>query len=332
MRGPIVRGLVLIPLLGLGVFGCTVSLDAGSSRPLGLLPVDEKNPLIFLDDGASDNWGAEYAVLLCHARGPKLAGFIVGTSGPWPDLDANVAGARALVRAARASGLTNTPDPIASIGDVLVRPASGEIDDTQANRSEGARFIVEESKRLALSYRPVVVAVGGRLTDVADAYLIDPSVTERVVVVASLGSLSSSGARMGDPNGEMDPWADSIVTSRFRYVQVSAFYDQLQDIPASRISELPANAFGDWLAAKQPEIWSIPEAADQVAVAAVKIAEFATDVARITPDEPVANDADTGPDLVEDPDGAGWLVREVDGSALTTRIWTLLGDPATFLP
>ncbi len=310
--------------------GCTVTLDAGSTRPHGLLPVDQRNPLIVLNDGAFDNWETEYAVLLAHDGGPQLAGIVVGTSGPWPELDVNVAGARNLIAAARASGLTDIPDPIATVGDVLERPASGQIDDTRANRSEGALFIVDTSRRLALSYRPLVVASGGRLTDVADAYLIDHSVTERVVVVASLGSLSSTGANMGEPNGEMDPWADTIVTSRFRYVQVSAFYDQLQDVPTSRLAELPDNAFGEWLAAKQSGIWTIAEAADQVAVVAVGIPDFVTEVARVAPAGPVESGAVEGPALVEDPDGPGWLVRGVDGSAASKRLWSILGDPATF--
>ncbi len=312
--------------------GCSVTLDAGSSRPHGLLPVDERNPLIVLNDGAVDNWQAEYAVLLAHSGGPDLAGIIVGTSGPWPDLDANVSGARELVAAARASGLKNVPDPIATIGEVLERPESGEIDDTRANRSEGARFIIDTSRRLARPYRPVVVASGGRLTDVADAYLVDPSVTERVVVVASLGALSSSGANMGEPNGEMDPWADTIVAARFRYVQVSAFYDQLVDVPAARLAELPDNEFGAWLSAKQPDIWTIPEAADQVAVIAVGVPEFVTEVVRVAPEGPVASDALEGPRLEETTDGPGWLVRQVDGAAPAERLWSLLDDPATFAP
>ncbi len=311
---------------------CTRTYDAGSNRPHGLLPVDERNPLVLLNDGAFDNWGTEYAVLLGHDGGPKLAGIVVGTSGPWPDLETNVAGVRELVLAARDSGLGDVPDPIASVGDVLERPASGEIDETPANRSEGARFIVETSRELARSYRPLVVATGGRLTDVADAYLLDPSVTERVVVVASLGSLSASGAVMGEPNGEMDPWADAIVTARFRYVQVSAFYDQLEDIPAARVEELPDNPFGAWLAAKQPSIWSIPEAADQVAVAAVGIPDFVTEVARVAPAGTVESGATEGPALEGAPDGPGWLVRQVVGSAATNRFWSILGDPSVFAP
>jgi hypothetical protein len=312
--------------------GCTETFDAGSSRPHGLLPVDERNPLVVVNDGTVDNWGIEYAVLLANGGGPKLAGIIVGTGGQWQDIDTNVTGTRNLVAAARASGLKDIPDPIASIGAALAQPTSGAIDDTQPNRSEGARFIVDSSKSLALSYRPLVVATGGRLTDVADAYLIDHSVTERVVVVASLGSLTSSGAAMGAPNGEMDPWADTIVSACFRYVQVSARYDQLTDVPSSRLSELPANDFGTWIANKQPGIFSIPEAADQVAVEALGISTFVTEVERVAPVGPADGSANEGPSLIDQPNGSGWLVRQVAGSVATDRFWSILLNPATFGP
>jgi hypothetical protein len=43
---------------------------------------------------------------------------------------------------------------------------------------------------------------------VADAYLIDHGVADRIVVVSSLGSVSGAHGVMGPPNGELDPWAD----------------------------------------------------------------------------------------------------------------------------
>src|SRR5450755_3028885 len=85
------------------VLGCSESRNLGSSVPHELLPVDERNPILLANDGASDNWQGEYAVLLANGGGPQLAGIIVNTSGPWPNLDTNIAGWRGLVAAARAS-------------------------------------------------------------------------------------------------------------------------------------------------------------------------------------------------------------------------------------
>ena len=305
------------------------SLNAGSTRLHGLLPVDERSPLIVANDGASDNWQGEYAVLLANGGGPRLAGIIVNDSGPWPDLTTNVVNWRGLIAAARASGLAHLPDPTASIGSQLARPDSGQIEDTVANRSEGARLIVSQAAKLSLPYRPLVVATGGRLTDVADAYLIDHSVKDKIVVVSSMGTVTSSGGSMGAPNGEMDPWADVIVTTRLHFVQVSAYYDQLTDVPESRVAELPDNPLGAWMAAKQSGIWQTPVAADQVAILAVAVPEFVSKVAKVSPRDP-GSGAGAGPELGLDPAGSALLVTESAGALATARLWELLLDPKTF--
>ncbi len=288
--------------------------------------------MLLANDGVYDNWQGEYALLLANSGGPPLAGIVVNTSPPWPDIDANIAGWRGLVSAAQDSGLRDIPDPIASIGGPLVRPASGQPDDTTANRSEGARSILDASARLSLPYRPLVVVTGGRLTDVADAYLMDPTVTERVVVVSSLGSATDDGGAMAAPNGEMDPWADTIVSARFRFVQVSAFYDQLGDVPSSRLVELPDNPLGKWIAAKQPKVWDLPQSADQVAVAAVGIASFSVAVERVSVSADRGPAAAAGPDLISDPNGSAWLVGRCAAAEATDRFWQMLLDPSTYRP
>jgi len=325
--GVSLAGVIVLAIVAVG---CTETYDAGRNSPHGLLPVDERNPILLLNDSESENWAGEYAVLLANGGGPKLVGIVVGTNPNSPSINANLAAWQNLVTAARGSNL-NIPDPIPSIGDPLTRPSSGQIDDTSANHSAGAHAILEAADEFSLPYRPLVVLTGGRLTDVADAYLMDQSLPERVVVVSALGSLSSSGGTMGLPNGEMDPWADAIVTAKFRYVQVSAYYDQLTDVPATRVTDdLPDNTFGKWIAAKQPNIWNDPLAADQVAVAAVGISSFALEVERVSALGTVGAGATAGPDLTDNPDGPGWLVRRSDGAAATKRFWQLLQDPATF--
>jgi hypothetical protein len=294
------------------------------------LPVGPENPVILTNDGAYDNWQGEYAVLLAQQSGaPPLAGIIVSTGGMWSDLGANFDAWQELVTEARASGLSSLPDPIESASAPLQRPDDETIESTAPNASVGARFIVDTSLALARPERPVVVATGGRLTDVADAYLVDPTVTDRVVVVASLGTGFTEGdplARMGIPNGEMDPWADHIVIQKFRYVQVSAYYDQLGDVPTERVNDLPDNPFGARMLAKRAELLATPLASDQVGVIAVGVPEFARRVVRVSP---AGWDGDE-PTLASDPHGSGWLVTESDGALAGERLWELLLDPATF--
>jgi hypothetical protein len=311
------------------VAGCGGTLDAGSDHPQETLPVGRENPVILTNDGPRDNWHGEYALLLARAGGPALSAILVSTGGMWFDLEANFAGWQELVTRARESGLENVPDPIRSPSAPLVKPADASIDSTTPNDSEGARTIVELSARLARPGVPVVVATGGRLTDVADAYLLDPTVVERVVVVASLGSGFSETervARMGVPNGEMDRWANVIVAEKFRYVQVSAYYEQVEDVPSTRTNELPDNPLGAWMLAKQPDILGTPVASDQVSVIALGVPKFTRGVTRVSP---TGSENDT-PTLTPDRNGNAWLVTASDGAAATARFWELLLDEATF--
>lgn len=316
--------------LGSAIAGCGGILDAGSNRGAPLLPVSAENPVILCNDGAYDNWQGEYALLLAQSGGPKLAGIVVSTGGTWSDLGANFSAWSELVTRARDSGLVGLPDPIQSASAPLAKPGDGAVDSTLPNDSEGARFIVETSMALSAPGLPIAVVTGGRLTDVADAYLIDPTVVDRVVVVSSLGTaVTDAGepsARMDVPNGEMDRWADAIVAEKFRYVQVSAYYDQLTDVPDDRLADLPDNPLGTWMAAKQPELLGTPLASDQVGIIAVAIPAFTEGVTRVSPSSP---DGDVVM-LTPDQDGQAWLVTESDGAKATGRLWELLFDPGTW--
>lgn len=319
--------------MGLGALfaaACAETRDLGTTVPHGNLPVDARNPILLMNDGSSDNWQGEYALLLANGGGVTLAGMIINTGGNATDINANIAGWRALVMAARESGMRAVPDPITSIGPPLSRPANGQFASTTPNRSEGAQLILKTSSSLSLPYRPLVVVTGGRLTDLADAYLIDPTVTQRVVVVSSMGSLTSSGAAMGSPNGEMDPWADAIVASSYRFVQVSSFYDQLTDVPSGQLGMLPANAFGDWIAAKQPGIWNLPQAADQVGVLAVAVTSFAATVQTVSVGPLPGGGAGAGPELLSAQGGPAWLVTKVSSVDSTRLFWQLVTAASTY--
>jgi hypothetical protein len=320
----------LIVPLALFTLACeSETLDAGGDVPAGLLPVDESNPVILSNDG-SGNWYGLYAVLFSNAGGPALAGIAVNSSSYATSLTDNLAAWQELVDAARESGLEGIPDPVGSVSTPLVRPADGDIDSTTRNDSEGARLIVDVSARLATTERPVVVVAGGRLTEVADAYLIDHDVSERVVVIAALGSGSAAGGVMGAPNGELDPWADWIVTERFRYIQVSAFYDATIDLPASELASLPQNPLGDYVALQQPNIAEAPTRNDQVSILAVGQPDFVVAVERMERDGSQAFDATSGPELVPSASGNAWLVTEIEPSVAGSRLRKMMADPKTF--
>jgi len=316
--------------LALAAVACGGTLDAGRDLPHGLLPVDERNPVIVDNDLATDNWMGVYAVLLANSGGPPLAGIIVNASKYWGDVKANTSGWNDLLMAASSSGLRNLPDVTPSTGTPLARPADGRIDMTPPNRSAGADLIVRLSRRLSLPWRPVVVLAGTQLTNLADAYLMDHSVVDRVVVVAALGSYAAPDGAMSAPNGELDPWADWIVAQRFRYVQVSAFYDQTADVTTADLSSLPQNALGAWMAAKQPDLFTIPTAADQVTALAVGVPTFAVAVQRAAPDTSAAFDSTQGPPLAPTASGNVWLVTQSAAPLAAARLWQMLLDPHTY--
>lgn len=307
---------------------CSETLDAGFNWPL---PVDQRNPVILYQDDWSGDWLGEYAVLLAKSGGPPLAGIIVNASKTWGDLNTNTAGWNDLVNAARASGLT-APEVTSSAGGALTMPANGLIDSTTPNNSLGAQRIRDLSTQLSQPNLPVVVASGTSLTDVADAYLIDHSVVDRVVVVAALGGYSAPNASMNAPNGDLDPWADWIVAQRFRYIQVSAYYDQTADVTMADLPSLPQNPLGDRFATKLPNIINVPQAADQVALLAMGLPGFTVSAQRMSPDTSGGFDGTRGPPLVADPNGNDWVVTQSAGPLARQSLWQMLLDPRTFAP
>jgi hypothetical protein len=300
------------------------TLDGGYDVPHGALPIDERNPVLVMNDGGHDNWQGEVAIALSAARRMTLLGFVVNASRYWPDIDTNLGEWNGLVDAARASGL-NVPTPIASPGPPLVVPASGIIEDTTPNGSAGAQFVVATAHRVGLPYRPMVVATGGQLTDVADAYLLDHSIVDLVVVVSSLGGPNGSGAIMGFPNGDADPWADAIVAARYRYVQVNAYYDQSQDVPDSRVAQLPNDAFGKWMAAKRTMLLPGSTPSDQISVMAAALPFFAQGVSRVSQS---GTGSIMGPLTVpifsDDASGKVWVVSSADSASATKAFWQAL--------
>jgi hypothetical protein len=94
-------------------------------------------------------------------------------------------------------------------------------------------------------------------------------------------------------------------------------------VPVERIADLPGNPLGARIAAKQPEIFEIPVAADQVSVIALGVSEFTRGVVRVSPS---GSNTEDQPTLVPDPNGEGWLVTASNGESATERFWELLLD------
>jgi hypothetical protein len=110
-----------------------------------------------------------------------------------------------------------------------------------------------------------------------------------------------------------------------RYVQVNGYYDQLLDVPESRVDELPDNPFGALIAGKRAEILALTSACDQVSVLSAALPWFASGVTRMH-----AEPGDGIPVLTPDPVGQIWHVAQSDSVRARDEFWAALTDPQTF--
>lgn len=325
-------GIVALCLALQVAAGCDGNLDAGRDVPAGPLNLGVRSPVILDNDSWSDNWAGEDAVLLANSSALTLAGIIVNASKYWPDMSLNLAGWTRLVEVARKSGLKDIPDVTVGASATLKVPADKIIDHTVPLRTAGAELIVDLSRRLYLPSQRLLVITGSQLTNLADAYLIDPTVVDRVIVVSSLGLHMDPKTVMTGPNGDLDPWADWIVAQRFRYIQIAVSYNQAADVTETDRPRLPKNVFGAWMADKLPRLSTNKTAADQLAVLAAALPKFVIEVKQSAADTSAGFNSPPGqgPPLLPSSTGDAWVVTQVEASMARRHLWEMLGN--TFSP
>lgn len=146
--------------------------------------------------------------------------------------------ALALFEDAKASGLKNIPMPIEGANEALVRPTSGNINETRFTRTPGSDLIVAEALR-ASPQKPLLVFAGGPCTTVANAYLTDPSIANRLIVFQIDG---------GTYNGK-DSWSWEIAKNKLYFVNWAQdyFWGDWSPWNTARFKELPPNRLGEML-------------------------------------------------------------------------------------
>jgi hypothetical protein len=187
------------------------------------LDVDSSNPLIYLNDHTTDNYMGELALAMADSGTADLRGFLMSYPREvWINTDKYqrirsgfIENHKRVHRKAIQSGMTDLPPPQFGVFDQHDKPASGRIEDTDVIGSEGTRLIVEEARN-ASPEKPVVVAAGGDLCTIADAYLKDPSIADSLVVywheqVADINSQSGY-------NVQNSGWSAYVALSRLSTV------------------------------------------------------------------------------------------------------------------
>jgi hypothetical protein len=311
------------------------------------LPYDNTCPVIHDNDTVIDVYTEDYLMALASAGDIQLVGLTTSSSVapynrfvPVEDFESdapvlpnrlNFVRNRAHgVRLARDSGFRNIPEPVVGIKGHLEEPASGTIEDTRPHNTPGSRLIVETA-RLCTPDRPLVVVMGGPLSAAADAYLLDPSIADKMVI-AWLGGDHNS---MGDYNGACDWWAAYIAACRLRLVQFPNGQAAPQ-VPRVRLIDLPDTPFRQWLTEKRhPHLPAHETDGDGQPAVSLMRPDYVQALRRVSfshmgknmgvdvPTEPI-------PYFKDDPGGNILVVTEADQAIATAEWWRAMTNPAAW--
>ena len=208
---------------------------------LNIEGIGADNPLIYDNDWWFDTPDKNYLWAKAALGQATLRGNIV-TRDMWDwrkgylyKLQQGMDDAAKSIGIARRSGLTGIPDAVPGCDRAFDQPANRRIEDTRVVPSKGSELIVVEARK-ATPDKPLVVFVGGPLNTVANAYLMDPSIADRMVVFMT---------DLRGYNGK-DPWANYIVATRCKLINYGAhiWWPQRPEppvMPLERFEGLPQN-------------------------------------------------------------------------------------------
>lgn len=303
------------------------------------LPYDNTNPIIYDKDEVINCYMDDYIMALASTGDINLVAMITSsTIQPYnkhvtaQDYERMVVQRAEGVNHARASGLYNIPDPIAGPKRHLEKPPLGRIEDTQPIGAPGSWLIVSEAKK-ATPEKPLVVVMGGALTVASDAYLLDNSIADKVVVAWSGGTTDG----MEDYNGWADAWAACIVLQKLRLVQFPAF-QAVPYVPKSRLFELPATELRQWMINKQHTHWKTPDGqlqpgscdADAPPAISVMRRDYVLRAKRVSFSDWKTVDGHEVPVFESNPTGGALVITMASKEVATDEWWRALKNPAAY--
>jgi len=196
---------------------CVAMSAVRSDAQSGLLPYDQSNQ-VWYDNDFSNDYTDWYLMAVASSDGLVLRG--ITTTSSEPAYFNELAGRSRVVANGLASGFRHVPEPLPGADRALNPPASGSIEDTAPVVSAGTVALVAAAHQAyAETGKPLVVCVGGPLTSVASAYLLDPTIAGKVIVTF----IDNFDSYLGGYNGSMDPWAAYVVLQRLQLVYFPAF-------------------------------------------------------------------------------------------------------------
>lgn len=302
------------------------------------LSVDNANPYVYIND-QNDNYNAELALAMASRGYIDLRGFLFGYAGePWlkteqferrrEDYESHHL---TVHEKAVESGFENLPPAeIGIVGGRHERPETGVIEETEPIGSRGTDRIVREA-RDASKDNPLVLAVGCDLCTVADAYLQDPSIAERLVVFLNwTGSPEKPGY-----NVLQSGWSASVVLEQLSTVLVGG---PSPLIKKEQVMELPDVPLRQFMLSKEHFKYGNPLEngrtwdGDSTAIlsAAHPNTRAATRSVRVTGQTDPHFEADFQIPTLSYGSGAEKLKGITEATGLTRALWRHLGDDSIF--
>lgn len=298
------------------------------------LPYDRTCPVLYDNDYANDyvDW---YLMALANAKDIRYLGISTSSSiapynrhMPADALDDCIATRTRIVGIGRASGLRHIPGPVAGTRGHLVKPASGKIENTSPIDSPGSRQIVREAQA-ASATKPLVVCVGGPLTVVADAYLLNQSIADKLVVAW----LDNYRDGMYGFNGWSDGWAAYIVLEKLRLVQFTVDSNPFASVPKDRLkNELPATSMREFMLGIKPDVVAPAGDADGPPAISIMRPDYVVELKRVSFGGWKTADGHEVPMFKDDPQGRALVATKVDARIATEEWWRALKNPTLWTP
>ena len=212
------------------------------------------------------------------------------------------------------------------IGHLAV-PPSGRIEDTVPLNSPVGNAIAAAANLHGTPEIPLVVACGGPLTCVADAYLIDPTIADKLVVTW----LGGTQAGFTEYNSAVDGWGNAVAAKFLRItmfpIDIPSMEESAPRAPKVDIAaSLPASPLRDLMFAKVHPGNPLPgdiDADGPTAVFIINPAIVKNSVRKKVTGTTTINFGGvthTIPVLSNDPNGNVTVVTSVD-QPLATRVW-----------
>lgn len=277
------------------------------------LPLEKTYPFIYDNDSYEDVYAAEIAFFMAKEGIIDLQGVIHTNGGwrdPWDSTDFiyryNFAHASGLVEMARRSGLGNIPEPVlGNVHPIVDKP----------EYSEGAKAIINIVNN---ADSPVIFYSGGPVSTLADAYLMDNSIADKVIVLW-LGYKNWNGLAE-----EFKPSAD-IVLKNFTCVLFLSYRGYAPVFTKSIFVNLPHTELTQFMVEKELPHVNLPELIllDGLPLVPLLTDDFVTKVKRF---EHGGRDKNGEIVLIENLKGNLYDVIEADPVIGAKAVWNLMNN------